>query len=309
MSRPTSDRSWRRPLKHPWIRHLRLHLNPLLSPIYLFGVLLGFDASGADGSALGHLDPWLGWVALHVFLYGGATAFNSFYDRDEGPVGGMLHPPGVDPGLLPFSYAVMAIGLLLAVPIGSAFLVTSLVLFVAFVAYSHPLTRWKASTWGALATIFVGQGVIGFILGWSTVAEIGGLATVRAGIAMAATGIVVTGLYVVTQAYQADEDGARGDRTLPVVWGPSRAVLAATLALAPGGAALWWELTRVGGSIVGAATAVGFAALATWMFRWSTTIERRDVTANYRTAMRIWSSSGIGLTVTLVALLAAPALR
>jgi 4-hydroxybenzoate polyprenyltransferase len=184
-----------------------------------------------------------------------------------------------------------------------------LVLFVMFLAYSHPRTRWKASTWGALATIFVGQGVIGFVLGWSTVADPSGLASPRAWLAMVATGIVVTGLYVVTQAYQAEEDGARGDRTLPVVWGPARAVRAATLALAPGGAALWWELLRVGGPAVGVASAAGFAVLAAWMFAWSLRIERTDVTANFRTAMRIWTTSGTALSITLAALLAAPLVR
>ncbi|MEJ2287241.1 MAG: hypothetical protein P8Y02_01120 [Deinococcales bacterium] len=69
-------------LAHPFVRHLRLHFNVLLSPIYLWGVLLG-------GGRLLDGGVWLGYLSLHLFLYGGTTAFNSYYDRDEGPVGGM----------------------------------------------------------------------------------------------------------------------------------------------------------------------------------------------------------------------------
>ncbi len=74
-----------------FIRHLRLPFNLLLSPIYLWGVLLA-------GGTLWDPSFWLGYVTLHLFLYGGGTAFNSFYDRDEGPIGGMAHPPPVDRG-------------------------------------------------------------------------------------------------------------------------------------------------------------------------------------------------------------------
>ena len=63
-----------------FIRHLRLSFQFVLAPIFL----LGFALSEASLS--------IGLIALfllvHVGLYGGPTAYNSYYDRDEGPVGG-----------------------------------------------------------------------------------------------------------------------------------------------------------------------------------------------------------------------------
>ena len=57
-------------LAHPYFTHLRLNFNLLLSPIYLWGVLLA-------GGGLDDWRVWLGYLALHLFLYGGTNAFNS----------------------------------------------------------------------------------------------------------------------------------------------------------------------------------------------------------------------------------------
>ena len=85
--------------------HLRLHFQLLLAPVFLWGWLLA-------GGGLS-LSVVLGFIAFHFFLYSGATAFNSYYDRDVGPVGGLERPPSVSPGLLPFSLIVQLIGALL----------------------------------------------------------------------------------------------------------------------------------------------------------------------------------------------------
>ena len=74
--------------------HLRLHFQLLLAPVFLWGWLLA--GGGLSRSVV------LGFISFHVFLYSGATAFNSYYDRDIGPVGGLERPPGVVPTLLPF---------------------------------------------------------------------------------------------------------------------------------------------------------------------------------------------------------------
>src|SRR6266581_7124150 len=95
--------------------HLRLHFQLLLAPVFLWGWLL---AGGGLSQSAG-----LGFIAFHFFLYSGATAFNSYYDRDVGPVGGLEHPPSVSPGLLPFSLAVQGVGALLAILVNLPFFV------------------------------------------------------------------------------------------------------------------------------------------------------------------------------------------
>jgi 1,4-dihydroxy-2-naphthoate octaprenyltransferase len=283
---------------------LRLHFQPLLAPIYLFGALVAADAAGV-ARPLAQPEVWLGALSLHVFLYGGTTAFNSYYDRDEGPVGGMLHPPPVDAGLLPFSLAVQAVGLLLALPVGPAFTAAWLLLFAVFTGYSHPSVRLKARTWTALAAIALGQGAVGFALAWLTLAPPAGLATPASALRMAVTALIVTGLYVVTQSYQVAEDRARGDRTLPVLLGPRRALRASVALLAPGGVVLLADLQRLAGTWISGATAVFFAGLAVWILAWSARFDAAHVATNYRVAMRVATTAGVGLGALLLALLAA----
>src|SRR5215216_5067648 len=69
----------------PYITLLRLPFQFLLSPIFLFGYLLA-------GGTL-NLSLLVAYLSFHLFLYAGGTALNSFYDRDEGPVGGLANPP------------------------------------------------------------------------------------------------------------------------------------------------------------------------------------------------------------------------
>ena len=287
-----------------YLLHLRLGFNLLLSPVYLWGVLL------AGGSIT---DPafWLGYVSLHLFLYGGTTAFNSYYDRDEGPVGGMLAPPKVDEGLLPFSLAVQALGLIPAAMVGLPFVGAWLALFLVFTAYSHPAVRLKADPVAALVAIGLGQGGLGFALGWLAVRPEssqgtwhGGLASAEALLGALSTALIVTGLYLVTQSYQEEEDRARGDRTIAVLVGARRSLLLALLPLAAGGSVLvaWSWLN------LGAATAVVlalfFAVIATLQIAWAARFDSRTVTQNFRTAMRFTATASLGLSLFLVVQLA-----
>jgi hypothetical protein len=107
----------------PLIVHLRLHYQlVLLSPLFIWGFLLGGKVPSIRAG--------LGFLAFHVFLYGGITAYNSYYDRDEGPVGGLRFPPPVSEALLGFSLAVQAIGLVIALFVGIEFTVLYLIVMV-----------------------------------------------------------------------------------------------------------------------------------------------------------------------------------
>ena len=288
--------------RHPWLRHLRLSFNALLSPIYLWGA---WSAPALE-------EPWrlaLGWFALHVFLYGGTTALNTSIDRDEGPIGGMRHPEPVDGGLLRWSIAVQVAGLPLAWVVGPAFLVTYVILGLLAAAYSLPATRWKSSTAGSLAVVALGQGGVGSLAGWW--AAVGphaapGAALASPGLwwAALAAGLLVVGQYVVSQAYQVDEDARRGDRTLPVLLGPKRALrlalvpaalgalmLVGTVALTSG---VWWALP---GALLGVMLGVG-------QWRWSAHVGQ-DLDADYAAAMRLVRLGGLGLGAYLLALLVA----
>jgi 4-hydroxybenzoate polyprenyltransferase len=282
------------PWRHPYFRHLRLGFNLLLTPIYLWGALLA-------GGELWSGAFWLGYFALHVFLYGGTTAFNSYYDRDDGPIGGMLEPPAVDRGLLIFSLAWQGLGLLLALLVNPPFAFAYLVLFLVAAAYSHPLTRFKASPAAALLAVALGQGAVGFAAGWLVFRPSGGaLLEADALVGMLTTALVVTGLYVVTQSYQTSADRARGDLTLPVLWGARRALMAAVGVLAAGGGFLMVTMGARFGSGWAAALFAFFAVIGVWLVFWAKTFDEGRVKENFRTAMRLTAISSLGLSFFLL---------
>jgi 1,4-dihydroxy-2-naphthoate octaprenyltransferase len=278
----------------PYIAHLRLPFMLTLAPIFLWGVLLSGGGWGLGTTAA--------FVALHLFLYPAATAFNSAFDKDEGPVSGLERPPGVPPGLTRFAAALAAAGAAAALLAGFGFLVAYALIVVWTAAYSHPATRWKASPWKSAAAIALGQGALGFVAGWIAAAPIGqGGEALFAGAAGAA--LTALGLYPATQIFQREEDRERGDRTLAVVLGAAGALRLGAACLMLGGAVTVWLTARRFGPPDAFLIALGYAALIVSLERLARRPPRAGETGLYRPAMRItrWATAGFLLFLALQA--------
>lgn len=276
----------------------------LLSPIFLWGLWLAGGVEDVFRTAVAFL-------SLHVFLYGGTNALNSYYDRDTGPIGGMWSPPPVDRGLLPWAWGVQLLGLPLAWWVGGHFLLVWLMLLGLATAYSHPRWRWKAHPWGAVATVAWGQGGLGALAGVMAVAERGAgwsawrlLLDPWLGFGLLAAACLVVGLYVVSQAYQTEEDRARGDRTLPVILGAGPAMRLATLASGVGAVLVCGLVAVRFGWGLAAPLALGLGLLGGYPWRWAAGYDERDVAGNFRRAMMLLMLGGGGLSLYFLVLLA-----
>lgn len=268
--------------RHPsWLTlatHLRLHYQLLfLSPLFMWGVALADRAPSPR--------TWLGFAAFHVFLYGGITAYNSYYDRDEGPIGGLRVPPPVTPGLLGFALMIQTLGLLMALYVGAAFTLVYLGIAALSVAYSHPRFRWKAKPVRSLAVVAFGQGTAGFVAG--LLASGGGWSTFvspRVALGALVATLCTVGLYPLTQLYQVDEDRARGDRTFAVAFGPARSFEFSLLCLAVASVCLVLLLGTFGiedamFGAVGALFLLGF--VAHWRARFRAEVEKNFYTIHW----------------------------
>ena len=185
--------------------HLRFPFVYVLAPIYVWG------AYWAPGGWTPRTT--LGFLIVHLALYPGANAFNSAYDRDTGPIGGLARPPVLPPALAAGSVLLQGAGALLAPLVGAGFTLAYLALWAIFSAYSHPALRWKRSPVRSTAAIVGGQGALGWFLGWSAAGggwRLGGAAWWS----LAAACVAVAALYPLTQVYQIAEDAAREDDTL-----------------------------------------------------------------------------------------------
>lgn len=276
------------------ILHLRLPIELTLAPLYLWGVF------GAGGRLT--MVTAAGFLALHLFLYGGTTLFNSYYDRDEGPIMGMERPVGLPTWALPFSLVWQVAGALVAATVSLPFALFYLAYAVAGALYSHPRPRLKRRPFTSAFLVLVFQGLGGFVAGW--------LASTRASIplgdarflAMALVAACTTlGLYPLTQVFQVDEDAARGDRTLAMVLGPAGSfafAVGAFVVAAPLGLLV---LLAMGRPFDGALIAVGYVLMAAVTVVVGRQFARSPLVVNFRrlAALQYTASGAFGLFIVL----------
>ncbi len=238
--------------------HLRLPFQLVLAPFMLFGAALSHGTLRAPTFALA-------FVILHVCIYGGTTAYNSHYDKDEGPIGGMEHPPKAGPWLLPGGIAIQIVGLALAPLVSWGFFATCLAFAVLGVLYSRPVPRLKGRPWPSLFTVMVGQGMLGEIAGACAVTAPAFRAELLLGVLGAA--LLVGGLYPISQVFQMEEDRARGDRTLALLLGHRGTVILASALFCLGAGSLAlsaWAAGRRADALGFALAPVPMIALARW---------------------------------------------
>lgn len=271
--------------------HLRLHFQLLLAPIFLWGYFL----SGAQPG----LDFWLGFVAFHLFLYGGATAFNSYYDRDEGPIGGLATPPPVTQALMPLSLGVQLIGALFAAFVNLYFLAIYGLMFLMGIAYSYPRIRLKRRPVVGLVTVGLGQGVLASLGGWVCgrvgLASLGSLEWVG----VIAVTLVTVGFYPITQIYQIEEDRSRGDWTLAVWIGPRKTFIFSLILQALAVVLLVAVINPRMGMLAAISVAIFYGGLLAYTFFWGRNFHNEDVLSNFRKVMAINGITSFGFTLIL----------
>ena len=158
------------------------------------------------------------FVLWHFGLYGGATAFNSYWDKDEGPIGGLKNPPPMRAWMRWASFFLMMVPAPFLMydivsdnlPIVS-FAVYGLSFFL-FWAYSSPIIRWKGHPYLSVLVIFLSTGTNGFFMGYFSSSGMSfSLLSVFAACGVAS---ILVSLYPISQLFQLEEDQQRGDHTL-----------------------------------------------------------------------------------------------
>jgi 4-hydroxybenzoate polyprenyltransferase len=190
--------------------HFRLHYQIfILSGGYLFGALFtgGFNADLF----------WLQFLNVAVLLFGTATVYNSWHDKDEGPIGGLKHPPLMQPWMRKVALWMQFGGLLLAHYAGIEFTYLYLISMVFFWLYSTRRARWKGHPIKSLFAIGISTGTNSFWMGYFAAG--GGSFNFEIVIAGIGTAFVFLSLYPVSQIYQMRSDSNRGDRTFAIEFG------------------------------------------------------------------------------------------
>lgn len=244
-----------------------LHLRPSEWPILTVHLLTGSAlAIGVAGLLRGE-GRWeivAGCAAFVIGLNGGTLALNSAFDRDEGDVAYLRHPPPPPRGLAAFGLGMMGLALAVATRLPIHFFSATALCFLLSVLYSVPPVRLKAVAGVDWLVNIVGFGFLTPYAGWAlTDRDLEGPGRT----VLFAFALLFGALYPLTQLYQLEEDRRRGDRTLAVALGVDRSLAAALLlaALAFTGFAL--AAAESGWTAAGAPAK--WTALATALAAWA----------------------------------------
>ena len=159
----------------------------------------------------------LQFLNVHLLLNGGVTAYNSYWDDDDGPIGGLEHPPKMAKWMHPASIAVQLAGLALAIREGAWFIALYLITMGLSILYSSKPLRWKGHPLKSLICVGIGTGTNTFLMGYIAASDRDPTALVLA--AASGVALLVLSIYPVSQVFQIDQDRAHGDRTFAVAFG------------------------------------------------------------------------------------------
>ncbi len=194
------------------ILHLRFPFSFFLLPIFLFA---SFQSGEFNTSSF-----WLLFIALHLFVYPASNGFNSFYDKDEGSIGGLKNPPKVKADLLVAANILDLLGLILSFYLSSWTGIGVALYILVSRAYSFPAIRLKKYPVVGLLSVSIFQGYVVFIITILTLNDMnlqelswldhfGGIIS----------SLFLFGSYPMTQIYQHEQDMLSGDKTISMLLG------------------------------------------------------------------------------------------
>jgi len=195
-----------------WL-HLRIPFSFFLLPVFLFAV-----------SVSPNLNPQrllIVFAVLHLFLYPASNSYNSYFDKDEKSIGGLKNPPKVKKELYYVSLVFDLIAIVLALTINLTFALMVFVYGLVSKAYSHPVVRLKKHPWLSWFIAGLFQGLFTFLMAYAGINDFPAFILLKPEVLIPAllSSLILWGSYPMTQIYQHEEDGKRGDRTLSLVLG------------------------------------------------------------------------------------------
>ncbi|MEO0469775.1 MAG: UbiA family prenyltransferase [Bacteroidota bacterium] len=190
-----------------WL-HLRIPFSFFLLPVFLFAWSIAPHVVWWRAVSVG--------LILHFFLYPASNGYNSYFDKDENSIGGLKHPPKVIRELYWVSLVLDAIALIWGFFLSWQFALMLLVYGLVSKAYSHPAIRLKKMPYIGWLAAGVFQGYVTFLMTYVGLHGLGLGETFVQEIQIPAilSTVLLFGSYPMTQVYQHEEDGKRGDETI-----------------------------------------------------------------------------------------------
>ncbi|MEO8768709.1 MAG: UbiA family prenyltransferase [Ferruginibacter sp.] len=186
------------------IQLLRFHFSFFLMPVYWLSLSQTADIITSDAVII--------FVILHLLVYPASNGYNSYMDKDTGPIGGIKNPKQPTKQLFYTSVILDIVALVVSLFISIYFFIGVFAFIAASLAYSFRGIRLKKyPILGYLTVIIFQGGLVFFLVMHGSSAD----KTLHVPwIGMVAAALLVGGFYPLTQIYQHMEDKADGVTTL-----------------------------------------------------------------------------------------------
>ncbi|MBC7922381.1 MAG: UbiA prenyltransferase family protein [Ferruginibacter sp.] len=268
--------------KSVWL-HLRIPFSFFLMPIFCFA--LSQSPRPGLGVTVGV------FLILHLLLYPASNAYNSYYDKDEGSIGGLEHPPPVGRNLLYAAWLFDLVALLLGLLIGWQFALGLFVYGAVSKAYSHDQIRIKKyPVWSWLVT-GVFQGAFTYLMVYQAINNLPLRALWREEVLIPAglSTLWLMAAYPMTQIYQHEEDARRGDLTLSRLLGIQGTFVftATAFLLVNAGFFLYFHYYVSAGFPFFLLFQLLLLPVLAYFFGWFVRVRRDRSQVNFRSAMRM----------------------
>ena len=262
-----------------WL-HLRIPFSYFLLPVYLFA--LAISPNPTNSAVL-----WT-FLVIHIFLYPASNGYNSYFDKDEKSIGGLKNPPPVNKGLYYLSLLFDAAALLLGtVMINFTFAGMLFIYGLASKAYSHPAVRLKKYPVAGWLVAGFFQGFFTLLMSYIGINKyaLENLLQPEILYAGALSSLMLWGSYPMTQIYQHEEDGARGDETLSRMLGIRGTFYFVGIVFTAVTAAFAWYFVEYMGAEWAIAYAAAMAPVVLYFTYWFLLVYRNESAANYSRTM------------------------
>ena len=191
------------------ILHLRIPFSLFLMPVFWFAVS---QSQNPNWGIVGGL-----FLVLHLLIYPASNAYNSYFDKDEGSIGGLENPPPVSIKLFYVSWILDIVAIIVTYFLGGWILSFALIIYSSISkAYSNDKIRLKKYPIISWVTVGIFQGAFTYLTVIQAVdkIELREIWQNKYLFPAILSSLNLLGFYPMTQIYQHEEDARRGDMTM-----------------------------------------------------------------------------------------------
>lgn len=189
------------------LKLMRIPFSIFLMPVFWFSISNLEEVNVLKGLHI--------FLVLHVLVYPASNGYNSYFDRDEGSIGGLEKPPPVNRFLFPMVVLFDFLAVIYGYWINPAFSLMLVIYLLVSKAYSYDKIRLKKYPIISTLIVTAFQGAFIFLsIQYAMGLSADELLLSKHWLPALCSSLFLIGSYPLTQIYQHEEDAKRGDRTI-----------------------------------------------------------------------------------------------